>query len=131
MWIRRTHYEHLFSALSEGRATILALERANAHHTTTIEWLTTHVNRLEHERGILTSERLRVLYPVPEIRRIDPRETPMSPPAPPAAVDHELPPDAIPMLQILGAQLEDVGDAAAERLGISHDPETGAVRYSS
>lgn len=129
MWITRTHYEHLFAALSQARERIVQLERLDAAHTATIEWLRTHVNRLETERNILTAERLRVLYPTPAILRE--AKTPDDG-AGQAVIDRpvsrEAPEDSIPMRQFVGSLLEDVGDDMAGRLGITNDNPEGVLQ---
>lgn len=136
MWIRRAHYEHLFRQLSEARESILKLERMEAGHTSTIEWLRTHVNRLEAERGILTAERLHVALPVPSIERDTPPRRSDDPPQgevvhglPVDPVTKGLPEDAIAIAQLLGANLDDIGDDAAGRMGIEHDA-AGHVVYN-
>lgn len=137
MWIRRAHYEHLFRQLSEARESILKLERMEAGHTATIEWLRSHVNRLEVERGVLTSERLRVNYPVPSLEREPPSSsrTDATPQGevvaglPVDPVTHGVPEDAIAVAQLLGSIMEDMGDDAAGRMGIKHDA-AGQVVYN-
>ena len=114
MWIGRSTWSDLLAQMAASRERITQLERTNAGLQTHVDWLTQHVNRLETERGILTSERLRVLYPVPTITRAD------AEPAP-APVTHGLPADSIPLEQILGTSMEDVGDDVAGRLGVGHD----------
>lgn len=137
MWISRKHYEHLFGALSAARERILQLERMEAGHAATVEWLRTHVNRLETERGILTSERLRVYLPVPSLERegtaggrrdeVPQGEVVAGLPVDPVTKD--VPEDAIAIAQLLGSILDDMGDDAAGRMGIKHD-ETGHVVHT-
>lgn len=129
MWISRTHYEHLFAALSAARERIVQLERLDAAHTASIEWMRLHVNRLEVERAILTQERLKVLYPTPTILR----EADAPPPENAGQtildkpVSRDLPPDSIPLTQLLGSLLEDVGDDMAGRLGVSNANPEGVL----
>lgn len=137
MWIRHSHYEHLFGALSAARERILQLERMEAGHTATIEWMRVHVNRLETERGILTTERLHVVLPVPSIEREAPPhprsdETPQGQIVQGLPVDPiagTVPDDAIGVAQLLGSLMEDLGDDAAGRMGIKHDGD-GHVVYT-
>lgn len=132
MWIRWSHYEHLFRALSEARERIVQLEKQNASHVATIEWLRLHVNRLETERSVLTSERLRVLFPTPTIQREPESPRPVEPDAGRTVIDtpvsRDLPADSIPMQQFLSAALEDVGDEMAGRLGVSNDNPEGVLQ---
>ncbi len=138
MWIRRSHYEHLFRMLAEARERIVQLERQEAGHTSTIEWLRVHVNRLEAERAILTRERLHVELPSPTLEREAPppprpREDAATGPQIAGlsveALAERLSADDLPVAQLLGSSLEDVGDATARALGITHDQD-GHVIYT-
>ncbi len=134
MWIRRRHYEHLFHALATARERIVQLERMDAAHTSTVEWLRVHVNRLEAERAILTRERLQVDLPQPVLDReaASPREAPPAGPMiagiPVENVTKGLPDDSVALAHALSSTLEDIGDEAARALGIHH-ADDGRVIY--
>lgn len=129
-----------FSALDTERTTLrdrlVTAETAAAERQSRLlvlqqnfDWLANHVNRLEAERVTLLQHVLQVTLAAPVIRRTEtPSEThAFGTPLPDA-------PPPIPGLADLPAGefgFEDMGDAAAAILGISHDPTSGAVIYSA
>lgn len=122
MWIPRVHYETLVENLTTMREKASQLEIRVATQANTLQWLTTFVNRLETEREILTRERLHVIFPRTEIA-FDKAENIKGKPT--VALD-ETPErqdeTSVPIQQILGSSLEDVGDELAARLGLAHSP---------
>lgn len=120
MWVSRTHYESLFENVTTSRSRLAEAQARIASLEATQAWLMQHVNRLEHERRLLTEARLGLQFPQPTLARE--RETD------PAEVTHGLPPSSMPLAQMLAASMEDVGDEAARALGLSHDA-SGQLAY--
>jgi hypothetical protein len=64
---------------------------------------------------------------VPEISRAAPGVEPPpgieGVPARDDSVTKGLPPEAIPLAQLMGASMEDLGDEASEQMGIRHDAQ--------
>jgi hypothetical protein len=134
MWVTRRHYETLFENLTIARETTSQLQARLAAMQATQDWLTLHVNRLENERRILTEARLGLVFPAPEISRSPERASPSSAETAEGAearlsgdVIRGVPHDALPLVQLMAASLEDVGDDQAAELGVSHDSHGFAV----
>lgn len=128
MWISRTHYETMFENLTRARQEVSDLKQRIASMTSTQEWLTQHVNRLEVERRMLTETRLGMSFPVPTIEREPASEREAAPGLDEGSV-HGTPHDSIALQQLLGGSLEDVGDDQAARMGMKHD-EHGHLIYN-
>lgn len=136
MWVNRLHYESLFENLTIERAKNSIAEARLAAMQATQDWLTLHVNRLENERRILTEARLGLVFPSPEISRSPERSSPSSFETAPDGTEAQrmdpdvvrgVPHDALPLVQLMAASLEDVGDDQAAELGVSHDSHGFAV----
>ena len=117
MWVSRTHYETLFENLTRERQKTTDLTAQLAGLRATQDWLTTHVNRLENERSLLTQARLGMTFAVPEILKASEHSS--------AGVDEPAsrgwPKDSIPLAQLMAASMEDPGDDVAGMLGVKHD----------
>jgi hypothetical protein len=124
MWVSRVHYESMFENLTRERTKSDMLSSRLSAMTATQDWLMEHVNRLEHERGILIEARLGLVFPVPSIERAERPgvETPTPPGIDPGSV-HGTPDDSIPLAQMLASSMDDMGDDAAGRMGIAHDAQ--------
>jgi hypothetical protein len=123
MWVSRLHYESLFENLTRSRQELSDAKGEVRMLLATQSWLTTHVNRLEHERNILTQARLGLSFPVPVIEREE-----QAPPGIDPGSVHGTPDESIPLAQAMAATMEDVGDDQARALGMEHD-ELGHVIY--
>lgn len=124
MWVTRIHYETLLENLTSLRASDVELRTRLASMQATQDWLTTHVNRLEAERRVLTEARLGLVLSQPVIERREPDEP--TPPVDPGSM-HGTPHDALPLAQLMAASMEDVGDEQAAMLGASHDAHGNLV----
>jgi hypothetical protein len=126
MWISGDRFWTMVEALALANERARAIEQKVASMQATQDWLTNHVNRLEHERRILTEARLGLSFPQPIIERSDPNadaEETMR-----GGVVHGIPDDSLPLAQLMSASMEDVGDAAAAALGIETDAQ-GNISY--
>ena len=123
MWVSRLHYESMFENLTRERERSIVLRVRIQQLETTQEWLREHVNRLEQDRRILTETRLGLLLPQPTIERVEPADTQTTAPGIDPGSVHGTPDDSIPLAQMMSAALEDMGDDAAGRMGIAHDPQ--------
>lgn len=134
MWVAREHYYTLLGNVEKEREKVAQLQARLASMLATQDWLTMHVNRLEHERTILMRERLHVVFPAPEIAH---EQAPAALPGvaagrplpPDPDVERGVPEDSMGVAQLLSASLEDVGDEMAGRLGIKHN-EAGEAVYT-
>ncbi len=124
MWISSDRFWKMVEALAVANERTRMAEAKLSAMQATQDWLTSHVNRLEHERGLLTQARLGLTFPVPLIER----EEPHAPGVDPGAI-RGVPEDSIPLAQMMAATMEDVGDDQARALGIKHD-EMGNVEYT-
>jgi hypothetical protein len=121
MWVSKLHYESMFENLTRARQETSDLKARLASMQATQDWLTSHVNRLEHERQILVQARLGLSMPMPIIERQEPGvETP--PGTDPGSV-HGMPDESVAFSQMLASGLDDVGDDQAARMGIGHDAQ--------
>lgn len=123
MWISKLHYESMFENLTRARQELSDARSRIAAMQATQDWLTAHVNRLEHERFILTEARLGLVMPAPVIERQPERPGVEVPPGVDPGSIHGTPDESIALSQMLSASLDDVGDEMAARLGIVHDPQ--------
>lgn len=123
MWVSRTHYETLFENLTRARQELSDARSRIAAMQATQDWLTTHVNRLENERRILTEARLGLLMPQPIIERVRAEENQTHDPGLDPGAVHGTPDESIPLAQMLASSLEDIGDDQAQRMGIGHDAQ--------
>ena len=122
MWVSRIHYESMFENLTRARQELSDARSRIAAMQATQDWLTAHVNRLEHERHILVHARLGLSMPAPTIVHVSPDGPPPAPGIDPGSV-HGTPDDAVLLGQALASSFEDVGDAQAARMGIRHDTQ--------
>ena len=123
MWVSRVHYETLFENLTKDRIKAAEAQARIAAMQATQDWLMAHVNRLETERALLTQARLGLAFPVPELSRHAGPPGIESHPFRDESVTRGLPPDAVPLAQLMGASMEDMGDEQAARLGVGHDAQ--------
>lgn len=111
MFVRTQHLIDAIRAAGEAQASLAELRAIRASQDTTIDWLRARVNQLEKERAVLLREVTHLNIPTVEIARSTGNA--MSPTIPPGM--------ALP-------SFDDVGDAAAEQLGIGHD-NNGEILY--
>lgn len=125
MWLSSEKFWKMVEGLALANERTRVAEAKVAAMQATQDWLTTHVNRLENERRILTEARLGLSLPQPIIEKVSEQPESIEP-------DREtmrgIPHDSVPLAQMMAASLEDVGDEAAAALGITHDPH-GFVQY--
>jgi hypothetical protein len=110
MWIDRKTYDDLRLTAAEHQGQVTALQASVATLTATMDWMRHRVNQLEHERAMLVQNVLGVTIQAPTIERT---------PAPRLPHDH-------PLNGTMS--FEDVGEAEALRLGITHTDE-GTLAY--
>lgn len=111
MWVNRLVWESLNARLTSAEAVKTTQEHHNRALEVSCDWLRVRLTQLEHERAQLIYQLLGIKVPVPEIV-----------PAPPSRITSESILNSVP-------SFEDIGDAMAIKLGISHNPD-GTLRYS-
>lgn len=133
MWIRRSVFEHLLTRADKAEASAAMFRQQAAVQQQNFDWLANHVNRLEGERAALLERVLHLGVVVPQIGRTRADVAPlktygMGIPAEDRPVDEE-PGMALAAMQ--SGSFEDMGDEAAGRFGVTHDPRTGTVMYTA
>ena len=122
MFITADRFWRLVEASALQAEKVKTLTAENAKLEATVEWMRTHINRLEEERALL----LQTVYHAPvgriEIDRQVRTETPTVTGAP---MTEE---DPVQMLATSQALLEDLGDEVAGRMGIKHNAD-GTLKY--
>lgn len=113
MFIRTSELLKLVESAASAQGAAAELRIINAQLLTSIDWLRAKVNQLEKERVVLLRETTKLSFPLVEIAREHPTNS-MSVTIPPGM--------ALPTF-------EDVGDDAANQLGISHDA-AGEIQYA-
>lgn len=134
MWLRRQDYDRLTNELADARGARDVLRRELAIRQQNVDWLTSHVNRLELERAELLKRVLNITLPVPVIAR-EPESHPelahalgLGQPIPERPRPEGEDPGVAAAAMGLSS-FEDMGDTLAERLGVGHD-SAGNVKYS-
>lgn len=107
MWIDRNIYDTLRIENAHLRGELRALESRTTAHDTTLDWFRVRVTQLEMERAQLLFNYTGVKIPTPVIQRTNTDDPPMT---------------KVP-------NFNDMGDAAAAKLGVSWD-ENGELVYA-
>jgi hypothetical protein len=134
MFLRRADYDRLTRELADANGRRELLQRELAIRQQNVDWLTSHVNRLELERAELLKRVLNLSLPVPVITR---EATDHPDLARAIGLGRPIPETARPEGEDAGvaaaalglSSFEDMGDTLAERLGVRHD-DAGNVKYS-
>lgn len=114
MWINRKVYQDLQNELVKAREVANAEVVANRALKETMNWMMLRLTAMEKERAVLIERMFGVKVPVPEISA-----------APPDVVPNPF--GANSKLNELAQLFNDMGDEAAEKAGIAHDPEGNVV----
>jgi|PlaIllAssembly_1097288.scaffolds.fasta_scaffold120616_2 hypothetical protein len=122
MFITADRFWRLVEASALQAEKVKTLVGENAKLEATVEWMRTHINRLEEERALL----LQTVYHAPVGRVEIDRQIRFEAPAVTGAPLTEE--DPVQMLATSQALLEDVGDDVAARMGIKHN-EDGSLKY--
>ena len=131
MWISAKRVFELVGHASAAEARAVQARQQLAVMQQNFDWLANHVNRLEAERSTLLQRVLDVGFVSPQIARQEP------PPAervgmgaPINATDRPEGEDpGMALAAMMGGSFEDMGDEAAARFGVTHDPTTGTILY--
>jgi hypothetical protein len=132
MWITNATFQKLLTRLQVAEALTAHLRQAAAVQQQNVDWLANHVNRMEIERSTLLQQVLHLSVVAPQIAREDgPPTASLGLGAPLRADDRPI--DEEPGMALAALQagaFEDMGDDAAARFGVHHEPSTGAVQYT-
>jgi hypothetical protein len=131
MWISTARFISIIGQGNSAAGREAELRKQLAVMQQNFDWLANHVNRLEAERSTLLQRVLDVGFVSPQIARQEP------PPAervgmgaPINATDRPEGEDpGMALAAMMGGSFEDMGDEAAARFGVTHDPTTGTILY--
>lgn len=113
MWINRRTYEDLRNTLTKAEATVVAEVSANKAIRESNNWFMFRITQLEKERAVLLERMFGIKIAIPELQA-----------APTVVAD---PFAENPLNETMS--FEDVGNAMAKQMGITHDAE-GHVVYT-
>ena len=128
MWVSSEVFEGLLKRLATADGLVAEYRRHAAVQQQNFDWLANHVNRLEIERATLMQRFMDVGVVAPQIQRDPTAYVGMGRPV--AAEDRPNEDTGMALAAMMAGSFEDMGDEAAERLGVKHDPITGTVRYT-
>lgn len=128
MWVSTEVFEGLLKRLAAADALVAEHRQRAAVQQQNFDWLANHVNRLEIERATLMQRFMDVGVAAPQIQRDPTAYVGMGRPI--AAEDRPNEDAGMALAAMMAGSFEDMGDEAAERLGVKHDPITGTVRYT-
>jgi hypothetical protein len=128
MWVPAQTFNDLLARLAKAEALAADLRQRAAVQQQNFDWLANHVNRLEIERATLMQRFMDVGVVAPQIQRDPTAYVGMGRPV--AAEDRTNEDTGMALAAMMAGSFEDMGDEAAERLGVKHDPITGTVRYT-
>lgn len=92
----------------EAQARIVSLE-------TSLDWMRVRLNQVEEERALLLSEKTKIMFGAPVVRRQQDTEK---------EIEHHF----RTMTEETAVSFDDVGDGIAAKLGLEHDAEGNVVR---
>jgi hypothetical protein len=92
----------------DAQARIVSLE-------TSLDWMRVRLNQVEEERALLLSEKTKIMFGAPVVRRQQDAEK---------EIEHHF----RTMTEETAVSFDDVGDGIAAKLGLEHDAEGNVVR---